>query len=102
MVGLPGGVFVELFEFDGHERPDWLRGNTGQLPHMENQVEDVQRALTLAELRGGKRLWPEIKEYGTAKVMYMHDPDGNTIELIDVPTSTLIADVLANFPDGTP
>ena len=102
MVALPGGAFVELFEFEGEETPQWLRENSGQMPHMGIQVDDVEQALALAERGGGKRLWPEIMEYGAAQVMYMHDPDGNTIELIDVPTSTLIADVLANFPEGTP
>lgn len=102
MLALKGGAFVELFEFEGDAKPDWLRDNTGQMPHMGIQVENVKRALALAEGRGGKRLWPEVMEYGQAQVMYIHDPDGNTIELIDVPTSTLIADVLANFPEGTP
>lgn len=102
MVAFPGGTFVELFEFQGEEKPDWLRDNAGQMPHMGIQVSNVEQALAAAESRGAKRLWPDIMEYGAAQVMYMHDPDGNTIELIDVPTSTLVADVLANFPDGTP
>lgn len=97
MVGFPQGVFMELFEFVGDEKPAWLRANTGQMPHVGIQVEDVEHTLALAESRGAKRLWPEIMSFGRAWVMYMHDPDGNTIEIIDVPAATLIDDVLASL-----
>lgn len=102
MVSLPGGAFVEFFQFDPEVRPDWVRENTGLMPHFGIQVDDVEATVARAEELGAKRAWPEIAPFGRARVMYMQDPDGNTIEVIDVPAGELVEDLLELFPEGVP
>jgi catechol 2,3-dioxygenase-like lactoylglutathione lyase family enzyme len=102
MVGLPGGAIVEFFCFGGDHVPDWVRPNVGLMPHMGIQVDDVVATLERAETAGGERQWGEVIPFGRAQVMYVRDPFGNTIELIDVSAEDLIADLLELFPEGKP
>jgi catechol 2,3-dioxygenase-like lactoylglutathione lyase family enzyme len=84
-VALPGGM-VELFEFlepaaPGRPAVAW----TDNIMHFAVQVEDVRRALERVEHAGGRRLWTSVRTLADElSVIYVSDPDHNTIELIDV------------------
>lgn len=102
MVELPCGSIVEFFNFDAEPRPDWVRENSGLMPHIGIQVDDVEATVAKAESLGGKRAWAEITPFGSAQVMYLQDPDGNTVEVIDVTAEELVGELLAFFPDAKP
>jgi catechol 2,3-dioxygenase-like lactoylglutathione lyase family enzyme len=102
MVGLGDGSVIELFHFRGEQVPDWLRPNAGLMPHMCIQVDDVAAALARAERLGATRVWDDAVAHGPGQVIYIRDPDGNAIEVIDVSVDVLIGTVLESFPDGRP
>jgi catechol 2,3-dioxygenase-like lactoylglutathione lyase family enzyme len=84
---------LELFQFVGTaaDRPDWARRDgTARLPHFGVHVADVAQTLERVERRGGRRLWPQAEEWGTAKTMYAADPDGNVFELCDASLDDLV------------
>jgi catechol 2,3-dioxygenase-like lactoylglutathione lyase family enzyme len=96
LVGFPDGSGIELFEFVGHARPAWLTDGltVGRLPHLGLYVTDVDESLRAVEQRGGKRLWTEPMTLGPLRVVYVQDPDGNVLELLDA-TLPVVAEVLA-------
>lgn len=51
--------------------------------HVAVHVADTDAALARVEAAGGTRMWPEVIARGSRRVIYVHDPDGNVLELID-------------------
>jgi catechol 2,3-dioxygenase-like lactoylglutathione lyase family enzyme len=102
MLGL-GDAMLELFEFTGEDIPAWARRpREGRLPHLAVQVEDTDAALARIEAAGGRRIWPEVDRFGRARVIYVQDPDGNVVELLDKPPADIAAALLRWFPEATP
>ncbi|MCE3551657.1 VOC family protein [Pseudonocardia sp. RS11V-5] len=85
LLGFPDGSGVELFEFDPD--PEWCGpiDAAARLPHLGIRVDDVDAALAAAEAAGGRRLWPEPSHWGSVRVVYLCDPDGTVLELLDGP-----------------
>lgn len=92
LLGFPDGSGVELFEF-GDDPPRWLEPARPEqrLPHLGIQVDDVDAALDRAEAAGGSRLWRRPGRWGSVRVIYLHDPDGNVVELLDGPLTAIAA-----------
>jgi catechol 2,3-dioxygenase-like lactoylglutathione lyase family enzyme len=102
LLGL-GDAMLELFEFTGEHVPGWAtRPRDGRLPHLAVQVEDTDAALERVEAAGGTRLWPEVDRFGRARVVYVTDPDGNVVELLDAPPADIAGALLRWFPEATP
>jgi catechol 2,3-dioxygenase-like lactoylglutathione lyase family enzyme len=100
-IGFASGA-IELIEFLG-EPPEWAkRPRDGRLPHFAMRVDDVAACVERVEALGGSRVWPEPISWGGATVMYVNDPDGNPIELFDVPLEGIVSRTLELFPDSTP
>jgi catechol 2,3-dioxygenase-like lactoylglutathione lyase family enzyme len=98
-----GGAAIELFEFIGEPAPEWARGErTARLPHLAVQVEDTDAALARVEAAGGKRVWPAVDRFGKARVIYVADPDGNVVELLDRPPEDIAGALLRWFPHASP
>jgi len=97
-----GHSAVELFEVLD-PAPAWARAPVvGTIPHVCLQVDDVDAALARAEELGGRRLWPEVDRLGSTRAIYLTDPDGNVIELLDAPVSTIAAAFHKYFPGARP
>lgn len=90
LLGFPGGNGVELFSFEG-DVPSWCIGPdpAARLPHLGIQVTDVDAALARAESLGGQRLWDEPGYFGPVRVVYLRDPDGMVLELLDGPLAAV-------------
>jgi lactoylglutathione lyase len=102
MLGL-GEAMLELFEFTGDDVPEWARRpRDGRLPHLAVLVEDTDAALERVEAAGGRRIWPEVDRFGRARVVYVTDPDGNVVELLDKPPADIAGALLRWFPEATP
>ncbi len=97
-----GAATVELFSFHGDSRPAWARGAQGRLPHFGLQVDDVEAALERVERAGGRRLFERVERWGRAQVVYVADPDGNVIELLDAPVETIAEEAIRMFPAAEP
>ena len=97
-----GAATVELFSFHGDIRPSWARASEGRLPHFGLQVDDVEAALEQVERAGGRRLFERVERWGRARVVYVADPDGNVIELLDAPVETIAEEAIRMFPDAAP
>jgi lactoylglutathione lyase len=102
LVSLGDGA-VELFELDSSTAPDWARRpRDARLPHLAVRVDDTDAALERVEAAGGRRLWPAVDRLGAARVIYVADPDGNVVELLDRPPSDIAAALLRWFPAAVP
>jgi predicted enzyme related to lactoylglutathione lyase len=97
-----GTAVVELFCFLGDTRPAWAQPADGRLPHFGLQVEDVDTALERVERAGGRRVFERVERWGRARVVYVTDPDGNVIELLDAPAETIAAEAIRMFPEAAP
>ncbi len=97
-----GAATVELFSFHGDVRPIWARAPKGRLPHFGLQVDDVEAALERIERAGGRRLFERVERWGRARVVYVADPDGNTIELLDAPVEVIAEEAIRMFPGAAP
>jgi catechol 2,3-dioxygenase-like lactoylglutathione lyase family enzyme len=98
-----GESHFELFEFREPRRPMRPPHAThGNILHVCVQVEDVEATLARAEMLGGRRLWPAIERWGTAQAIYVADPDGNVIELIDTPINDVVEMTHEMFPNTNP
>lgn len=97
-----GSGAVELFRFVGPERPAWAGRRPGRLPHFGLEVDDVAAALERVEHAGGHRLFDQVERFGRARVIYVADPDGNVIELLDSPLATIAAETIRMFPEAAP
>jgi catechol 2,3-dioxygenase-like lactoylglutathione lyase family enzyme len=99
-----GGSMLELFEFlepalPITPTPAW----SANLMHFAVQVEDVPGALAQVERAGGRRLWASVRRIaGGASVVYVADPDHNTIELLDIGPTELVESVVGRWPDASP
>ncbi len=101
-IGFDEGA-VELFEFLNPVEPiEPVHPTRGNIIHFGILVDDVAQALERVEAAGGRRLWPDINPWGTAKVIYVADPDENIIELIDAPLEKVVELTLEVFPDSNP
>jgi catechol 2,3-dioxygenase-like lactoylglutathione lyase family enzyme len=97
-----GNAALELFEFLEPVTPAWAERARGRLPHLALQVDDTDAALARVEQAGGRRVWPAVDRFGRARVIYVTDPDGNVVELLDRPPSDIAGSLLRWFPDATP
>lgn len=102
-IGFGEGV-IELFEF---EQPSAPTGATpdhmGKIIHFAFQVDDVEEALARVEKAGGKRYWPQVREMELGfKVVYVTDPDGNVLELIDISPEDLVRKLVEADPNNAP
>jgi catechol 2,3-dioxygenase-like lactoylglutathione lyase family enzyme len=98
-----GDAMLELFEFTGDAVPEWARrAPDARLPHLALHVEDTDATLVRVEAAGGQRVWPEVDRFGRARVIYVQDPDGNVVELLDRPPADIAAALLRWFPEATP
>ena len=94
---------IELFEFVNPVHPaETVHPTRGNIIHFGIQVDDVPAALQSVEAAGGKRLWPDVNPWGTAKVVYVLDPDGNILELIDHSMDEIAELTFADFPEANP
>ncbi len=97
------GGAVELFEFSNPALPtESIHATRGSIIHFGLQVDDVPDALARVEAAGGKRLWPDINAWGTAKVVYVTDPDRNVVELVDASIEEIAELTFQNFPQAKP
>jgi catechol 2,3-dioxygenase-like lactoylglutathione lyase family enzyme len=92
-----GDAAVELFELPDPPQPSELR-----LPHFAVQVENTDEALERVERHGGTRIWEHVDRLGRARVIYVRDPDGNVVELLDHPPETIAAALHRWFPESKP
>lgn len=84
IVEFPDGGSAELFEFVEPARPTRpIDAWEGNVMHFAVQVDDVDAALERALAAGGKQIWPEVLDMSGLRIMYIHDLDGNVVELID-------------------
>jgi lactoylglutathione lyase len=97
-----GDAALELFEFLEPVVPDWAKQARGRLPHLAVHVEDTDATLAKVEQAGGRRVWPEVDRFGRARVIYVADPDGNIVELLDRPPADIAGALLRWFPEATP
>ena len=100
-IGFETGA-VELIQFlDG--APEFARDpRRAPLPHFGLVVDDVAKSTERVEAAGGRRVWRKPVSWGGATVMYVADPDGNAIELFDVPLEGIVERTIAMFPDSAP
>jgi catechol 2,3-dioxygenase-like lactoylglutathione lyase family enzyme len=102
LIGFGDGA-LEVFEFLEPAIPDWARAPVaGSIPHVGLQVDDVGSALARAEDLGARRLWPDVDRFGKVRAIYLADPDGNVVELLDGPITAVAAAFLKYFPDADP
>jgi catechol 2,3-dioxygenase-like lactoylglutathione lyase family enzyme len=98
-----GDAAVELFAFLEPVVPEWARRpRDARIPHLALHVEDVDAALERVEAAGGRRIWPAVDRWGRARVIYVADPDGNVVELLDQPPSAIAAALIRWFPEAAP
>ncbi len=101
-VGFDDGC-VELFEFIEPAYPaDPVHPTRGNFIHFGFQVDDVDEALRRVEANGGKRIWPEVNPWGSAKVIYVKDPDGNILELTDASLQQIVDLTIEAMPHADP
>jgi predicted enzyme related to lactoylglutathione lyase len=66
-------------------------------------VDDVPAALERVERAGGKRYWPEIRDMDPGfQVIYVTDPDGHVLELIDISIEDLVRGLVELDPANAP
>jgi hypothetical protein len=61
----------------------------------------VKAAIRRFERFGGRRLWDRTGVWRSAHVAYVADPDGNVVELYDVPFESNVEQVKV-FPEAAP
>jgi catechol 2,3-dioxygenase-like lactoylglutathione lyase family enzyme len=91
---------LELFQFLGstEQMPDWAaREHTARVPHFGVEVADVAATLERVERAGGRRLWPHPEHWGSARTLYVADPDGNVFELCDTSLEALVEILLGLY-----
>jgi lactoylglutathione lyase len=86
------GQFIEIFPNGTEERPS--TANTIGYSHLCIEVENVEK--TLAELRArGLPIDQEIKTgLSKCKMFWTHDPDGNSMEFMELPPESLQAQAI--------
>lgn len=58
--------------------------------HLAFEVEDVKATLEAVEANGGERMWPEVVTEDELEVIFVYDPDGNVLELMNLPMDGLV------------
>ena len=64
--------------------------------------EDPPEAAIVDPSFDSRRIWPEVDRFGRARVIYVQDPDGNVVELLDKPPADIAGALLRWFPEATP
>jgi catechol 2,3-dioxygenase-like lactoylglutathione lyase family enzyme len=103
LISFDEGV-VELFQFSGdyREGPPFDATRAGIL-HFAFEVDDVDATVAAIERAGGGRVWEEPTTIGDGtRVMYMTDPDGHVLELMDCPGERLIEIINEAIETGAP
>jgi len=98
-IGFDEGT-IELFQFlePVHDVPESRPAEHGII-HNAFQVDNVPEALERVEANGGKRYWPEVRDMPLDfQVIYVTDPDGHVLELIDIS----IEDLVKRLADSDP
>ena len=102
-IGFDEGV-IELFEFLEPALP--VRPAppaAGGIIHFAFCVDDVPAALARVERAGGRRYWPEVRAMPLGfQVIYVTDPDGHVLELIDVAVEDLVHRLVEAYPINAP
>ncbi len=100
IVGFDEGA-IELFEFLPPTIPAWAADHVPRrLPHLGVRVDDVVATLAAVEAAGGHRLFPELGALGDADLIYVSDPDGNVLELLNVGLRRIAELMVDMFPDA--
>ena len=100
-IGFESGA-IELVQFIA-DPPDYAREpEPGRLPHFAVVVDDVHATTERVVAAGGRKVWDEPVSWGEATVMYVADPDGNAIELFDVPLEKIVDLTIELYPDSAP
>jgi predicted lactoylglutathione lyase len=60
----------------------------------------VDATLARVEAAGGTRLFDEVTPWGTARVIYVTDLDGNVLELLDAPLEVIVREAVRLFPQA--
>ncbi len=102
-IGFDQGT-IELFEFLEPKVPTRsIPPAEGGVIHFAFQVDDVPEALRRVEAAGGERYWPEVRDMDLGfQVIYVTDPDGNVLELIDVDINDLVKRLVDADPNNAP
>lgn len=102
-IGFDEGT-IELFEFVEPIKPTGpIAPAEGGIIHYAFYVDDVPAALDRVERAGGKRYWPEVRDMpGGFQVIYVTDPDGNVLELIDIKIDDLLDKLIEDDPASAP
>lgn len=66
--------------------------------HFAIHVTEVAATLARVEGNGGGRFWSEPLAMDGFTIIYVTDPDGNVIEVLDASMDELLGVMLANFP----
>ena len=101
-IGFDEGT-IELFEFVPSRPVDPIVPAHGGIIHYAFQVDDVPAALERVERAGGKRYWPEVRDMDPGfQVVYVTDPDGHVLELIDISIEDLVRGLVELDPANAP
>jgi catechol 2,3-dioxygenase-like lactoylglutathione lyase family enzyme len=95
---------IELFQFLDPVHPMAPAPPAqGNLIHFGIQVPDVPATLERVERAGGTRFWPEIRPLDEDhEVIYVSDPDGNVIEVIDASVDEVVDILIERDPAAAP
>ena len=91
---------LELFQFLEPTHPTTqIHATRSNILHMGFHVNDVEFVASKVEAEGG-RLLHEITSWGTYKLVFIADPDGNVIELADASIRELVRSTVVSFPEA--
>lgn len=98
-------MYFELVEFSVPRVPTGPRPPTEDgFMHYCFTVDDIPEALARIEACGGG-MWPRASsahEHSGYAVNYAYDPDGNTIQLIDIEPDCIIQNINDRYPAWVP
>lgn len=102
-IGFDEGI-IELFQFlEPSHDTGMIPPAEGGIIHYAFYVDDVPEALARVEREGGRRYWPEIRDMpGGFQVIYVTDPDGNVLELLDIRIEPLVDVLNEQDPENRP
>jgi catechol 2,3-dioxygenase-like lactoylglutathione lyase family enzyme len=101
-IGFDEGT-IELFEFMPSGPMNHPIPAEGGIIHYAFHVDNVPEALERVERAGGKRYWPEIRDMDPGfQVIYVTDPDGHVLELIDISIEDLVQGLVELDPANGP
>jgi catechol 2,3-dioxygenase-like lactoylglutathione lyase family enzyme len=102
-IGFDEGT-IELFEFlEPVHAVTPVPPAEGGIIHFAFQVDDVPAVLERVERAGGKRYWPEVRDMELGfQVIYVTDPDGHVLEIIDIGVGDLVRRLVEADPDNAP